>query len=78
MKQVGVDPDMNLFADLDPRSKPKQFRRGGSGSDSVDGSGMKTRASSSWLRIRIRIDPHYFWQLDPVPQWSEQLHPVPH
>ncbi len=38
---------------------------GGSGPDSVDGSGCKTRAWSSWLRIRIRIDPHYFGKLDP-------------
>ncbi len=29
------------------------------------------------LQIRIRIDLHYFGNLDPDPHWSEKLGPYP-
>jgi hypothetical protein len=41
---------------------------------------MKTRRKSlrdTGLRIRIRIDLHYFWNLDPDPHWNEKLGPYP-
>jgi hypothetical protein len=28
-----------------------------------------------WIRIRIHVDLHYFWKLDPNPHYSEKLDP---
>jgi hypothetical protein len=30
------------------------------------------------IRIRIRLDPHFFGKLDPDPHYSEKLDPDPH
>jgi hypothetical protein len=41
---------------------------------------MKTRRKfllDTGLRIRIRIDLHYFWNLYPDPHQSEKLGPYP-